>query len=149
MATVESRQGRLKARLLCVFALGAPIFYSWATPKIRSWGWGAAEAWWVPWAHFVLAVIAIYQIAAPLIIIGFNRGRTEERRAERNVDHALLTGVGGTTVVAGAAFLLAAVGGGPIYPMYIYACVSFAAAIFWTWKYRHLLRELTSSHGTA
>jgi hypothetical protein len=94
-------------------------------------------------------VIAIYQIAAPFIIIAFNSGRTEERRAERSVQHALLTGVGGTTVVAGAAFLLVAVGGGPIYPMYVYACVSLAAAIFWTWKYRDLLRKLTSSNGTA
>jgi len=104
---------------------------------MRSWGWGAAEAWWVPWAHLVLAVIAIYQIAAPFIIV-FKSGRPERRRAARNV-HALLTAVAGTTPVAGAAFLLVTVGGGPIYPMYVYACVSLAAAVFWTWKYRHLL----------
>lgn len=41
-------------------SFGAPLFFMWATPKMRFWGWGAMEAGWVPWAHLVLVLVALY-----------------------------------------------------------------------------------------
>ena len=131
---------RPKPRLICVVAFSAPLFFSWATPKMRSWGWGAMEAGWVPWAHLVLVLVALYLLVVPFVI-GFRFRKTENRKAENNLEHvALLMGGGGATAVAGLAFLLVAFGGGSMSAMYAWASVSLAAALFWSWKYRRLLR---------
>ena len=98
------------------------------------------EAGWVPWAHLVLVLVALYLLVVPFVI-GFRFRKTENRKAENNLEHvALLMGGGGATAVAGLAFLLVAFGGGSMSAMYAWASVSLAAALFWSWKYRHLLR---------
>ena len=137
---MQSTRTRPKSRLICVVALSAPLFFSWVTAKIRSWGWNAMEAGWVPWAHLILGLIALYLLVTPFVI-AFRFRKTENRNTENNFEHlALLMGGGGATAVAGLAFLLVAFGGGSMSAMYAWASVSLAAALFWSWKYRRLLR---------
>jgi len=98
------------------------------------------EAGWVPWAHLILGLIALYLLVTPFVI-AFRFRKTENRNTENNFEHlALLMGGGGATAVAGLAFLLVAFGGGSMSAMYAWASVSLAAALFWSWKYRRLLR---------
>src|SRR5439155_16957424 len=89
IARLQSTRTRPKSRLICVVALSAPLFFLWVTAKIRSWGWGAMEAGWVPWANLILGLIALYLLVTPFVI-AFRFRKTENRNTENNFEHLVL-----------------------------------------------------------
>ncbi len=97
---------------------------------------------WASIANWLLLLVAVYMLGGPFVIrlMPHRRESFDARAGQSAKQIVFLMGTGGALAVVSIAFVVTIFAGGPLSYMYGWATLSFAVAVYWSWRYRNLLR---------
>jgi hypothetical protein len=133
---------RQSLRVACALLTLAPLALALDAPRVAD-AFHEAEPTISPWlATRILPFAAAYFFAYPFFLDHlFHRPTSRIRLRGGNPDEvSLLNGVASSCSVGATAFVLLMLAAVSTHHVYLYATLSFAASLYWCWRYANLLR---------